>query len=87
MREAPPIVIHDDADADALGAAYVMSRVTGGRIIVPKAISQHGRELQEELDFEIECGPQDLKKEKALLLDTADYQQLPGVCLGGVRGY
>lgn len=78
----PAILIHDDSDADALAAGYVLSRLTGGYIVVPKSVSEHGQELMDEIGFEVDYGPLDLSEEKIVIADTADMQQLPDIQLG-----
>lgn len=75
------ILIHDDADADALGAGYVLSRITGGQVIVPRDISEHGKELMEQIGFDVQAGPADLREDLVIIADTADMQQLPGIKL------
>ncbi len=78
----PTILIHDDSDADALGAGYVLSRLTGGQIVVPKNVSEHGQELMDEIGFTVNYGPADLSGAKIVIADTADKQQLPDIQLG-----
>ncbi len=84
IREAnePVILLHDDSDADALGAGYVLSRLTGGKIVVPKKVSEHGQELMDQIGFEVEFGPSDLREKPVIIADTADRQQLPEIQLG-----
>jgi len=82
QKQQPKILIHDDADADALGAAYAISRLVGGNIIVPRSISEHGQEIMERLGFKVSYGPRNLKEEEVIILDTADIQQLPEIELG-----
>jgi len=81
-EEKPTILIHDDADADALGAGYVLSRLTGGEVHVPKKVSEHGQELMDEIGFKVHYGSIDLSDEKVLIADTADGQQLPDIKIG-----
>jgi nanoRNase/pAp phosphatase (c-di-AMP/oligoRNAs hydrolase) len=72
------VLCHDDADSDALGAAFVMARVLDGDMAVPRTVSEHARELQYKLKMKIVFQPELNNYDLTLIVDTADSQQLPG---------
>lgn len=78
----PLIIAHDDADADALGAAFALSIALNGRMAVPQEISDHGEEIIKGLAMEIIYNPQVDQEKYVIVVDTADKQQLPGIELG-----
>mgnify|MGYP000892627323 CR=1 FL=1 len=69
---------HNEADSDALGAAYVLAQVFGGALAVPQAISEHARELQYKLKMKVVFQPDLINYDLIILVDCADPQQLPG---------
>lgn len=74
------VLCHDEADSDALGAAWVLADLLGGRAAVPRRVSEHARELQYKLKMPIIFDPDPAKFDLTIIVDTADAQQLPG-CL------
>ena len=72
------ILCHDDADSDALGAAFVLARVLDGDMAVPRTVSEHARELQYKLKMKIVFQPEVNNYDLVIVVDTADAQQLPG---------
>lgn len=72
------VLCHDDADSDALGAAWVLASILGGRAAVPRQVSEHARELQFKLKMQVEIAPDPEDYDLVILVDTADSQQLPG---------
>lgn len=75
------ILTHDDADTDALGAAYALSTALGGRIGVPKSIAEFTEKFSEDLNLEIHFQPVVGENEVVIIVDAADHQQLPGISL------
>lgn len=71
------VLCHDDADSDALGAAWVLADLLGGKTGVPRTISEHARELQFRLKMQIVYGPNPEDYDLTIVVDTADAQQLP----------
>lgn len=72
------VLCHDDADSDALGAAYVLASVLGADMAVPRTVSEHARELQYRLRMQVIFQPDVSQYDLVILVDTADPQQLPG---------
>lgn len=72
------VLCHDDADSDALGAAWALARLVEGVTAVPNKISEHARELQHRLNIQVEFRPRPQEYDLTILVDTADSQQLPG---------
>lgn len=72
------VLCHDDADSDALGAAWVLADLLGGITGVPRKISEHARELQFKLKIQVVYGPDPRDYDLTIVVDTADAQQLPG---------
>lgn len=72
------VLCHDDADSDALGAACVLASVLDADMAVPRTVSEHARELQYRLRMKVIFQPDVSKYDLAILVDTADPQQLPG---------
>lgn len=75
------MVTHEDADADALGAAYALSIALEGRIGVPGDVAEHGRELIKKLKMNVYFSPVIEEGERIIIVDTADEQQLPDIPL------
>ena len=71
------VLCHDNADSDALGAAWVLADLLGGKTGVPRTISEHARELQFKLKMQIVYGPSPQDYDLTIVVDTADAQQLP----------
>lgn len=72
------VLCHDDADSDALGAAWVLADLLGGTAGVPQKISEHARELQFRLKMQFVYRPNPQDYDLTIVVDTADAQQLPG---------
>ncbi|MTI94087.1 MAG: hypothetical protein FH749_01160 [Firmicutes bacterium] len=71
------VLCHDDADNDALGAAYAVVGLVDGVLAVPARVSEHARELKRKLNINIIYGPNPDEFDLTILVDTADAQQLP----------
>lgn len=71
------VLCHDDADSDALGAAWAMARLVNGDTAVPSRVSEHARELQHRLKIQVLFEPDPEEYDLTVLVDTADSQQLP----------
>ena len=72
------VLCHDDADSDALGAAWVLAEMLGGKTAVPRKVSEHARELQFKLKMQVIYAPDPGDYDLTIVVDTADAQQLPG---------
>ena len=72
------VLCHDDADSDALGAAWVLAGMLGAQMAVPGKISEHARELQVKLKMQVAFAPNPEDYALTIVVDTADAQQLPG---------
>jgi nanoRNase/pAp phosphatase (c-di-AMP/oligoRNAs hydrolase) len=72
------VLCHDDADSDALGAAWVLADMLGGEMAVPRKVSEHARELQLKLKMQVIYSPDPGDYDLTIVVDTADAQQLPG---------
>lgn len=70
------VLCHDQADSDAVGAAYALSRFIGAEIGVPQAVATHTHKLLEELQINILIGPDPGKYENVVVVDAAAPVQL-----------
>ncbi|TCP52693.1 nanoRNase/pAp phosphatase (c-di-AMP/oligoRNAs hydrolase) [Tumebacillus sp. BK434] len=70
------VLCHDQADSDAVGAAYALSRFIGAEIGVPQAVATHTHKLLEELQINILIGPDPGKYENVVVVDAAAAVQL-----------
>ncbi|MFC4768529.1 DHH family phosphoesterase [Effusibacillus consociatus] len=70
------ILCHDQADSDAIGAAYALSRLIGGDIGVPQEIAGHSKRLIEELGMTVVHAPQVCDYKNIVVVDTAHGAQL-----------
>lgn len=70
------ILCHDEADSDALGAAWVLAQALKGQAAVPKKISEHAREVQYKLKMQVLTAPKLEDYDLVVLVDTASPQQL-----------
>ncbi|WP_018131788.1 DHH family phosphoesterase [Effusibacillus pohliae] len=70
------ILCHDQADSDAIGAAYALSRWIGGDIGVPQAVASHTKKLIEELGMSVIHGPNVCDYPNIVVVDTAHAAQL-----------
>lgn len=71
------VLCHDDADSDALGAAFAMASLLEADMGVPSRVSEHARELQIRLRMPVLIHPRPEDYRLTILVDTADAQQLP----------
>lgn len=74
------VLCHDDADSDALGAAWVLAALVKGQAAAPRRISEHARELQFKLKMQILIAPDPEAYDLTIVVDSAAPQQLAG-CL------
>lgn len=70
------ILCHDQADSDAIGAAYALSRFIGGVVAVPQEAASHTDRLVEELEMDVLFEPNLCDYENIVLVDTAHASQL-----------
>ncbi|ARU60970.1 hypothetical protein CBW65_07640 [Tumebacillus avium] len=70
------VLCHDQADSDAVGAAYALSRFIGAEIGVPQAVATHTHKLLEELQINILIGPDPGTYENVVVVDAAAPVQL-----------
>lgn len=70
------ILCHDQADSDAIGAAYALSRYIGGTIGVPQEVANHTNRLLEELEMTVVYNPATCDYENIIVVDTAHMAQL-----------
>lgn len=70
------ILCHDQADSDAIGAAYALSRLIGGVIGVPQEVASHTNRLIEELEMTVVYNPATCDFENIVVVDTAHIAQL-----------
>lgn len=70
------VLCHDEADSDALGAAWVLAQALKGQAAVPRKISEHAREIQFKLKMRIQAAPRLEDYDLVILVDTASPQQL-----------
>lgn len=81
MRGAKNLVLcHDQADSDAVGAAYAVQCWIGGEIGVPTAVATHTHQLVEMLDIQVIENPDLSLYEHIVLVDCANSVQL-GTCV------
>jgi phosphoesterase RecJ-like protein len=79
MKGARNLVLcHDQADSDAVGAAYALSRCIGADIGVPQAVATHTHKLVEELQANIIIGPDPSRYDHVVVVDAAAPVQLKG---------
>lgn len=74
------VLCHDQADSDAVGAAYAVQRWIGGDIAVPVAVATHTHQLVERLGIEVLENPDLAQYENIVLVDCANPIQL-GACM------
>ncbi|ASS77023.1 hypothetical protein CIG75_20365 [Tumebacillus algifaecis] len=70
------VLCHDQADSDAIGAAYALSRFIGADIGVPQAVATHTHKLLEELQINVLIGPDPSRYEHVVVVDAASPVQL-----------
>lgn len=70
------VLCHDQADSDAVGAAFALARFIGADIGVPQAVATHTHKLLEELEINILIGPDVSRYEHVVVVDTAAPIQL-----------
>lgn len=70
------VLCHDQADSDAVGAAYAMSRYIGADVGVPHAVATHTYRLIEELNVNVLIAPDTKAYQNVLVVDTASPIQL-----------
>jgi phosphoesterase RecJ-like protein len=74
------ILCHDQADSDAIGAAYALSRFIGAEVGVPQQLAAHTLHLIEQLEMAVLHTPQICDYENVIIVDTAHSSQL-GECV------
>jgi bifunctional oligoribonuclease and PAP phosphatase NrnA len=74
------ILCHDQADSDAVGAAYAISRFLDGDIGVPSCVAAHAQGLVRELGITMIVRPSVEQYEHVIIVDAAHAAQLTG-CL------
>lgn len=70
------VLCHDQADSDAVGAAYAMSRYIGADVGVPYAVATHTHRLIQELNVNVLIAPDTTAYQNVLVVDTASPIQL-----------
>ncbi|GAX88679.1 DHH family phosphoesterase [Effusibacillus lacus] len=70
------ILCHDQADSDAIGAAYALARFIGGDIGVPQEIASHAKRLIEKLGMAVLYEPNVCDYANIVVVDTAHAAQL-----------
>jgi len=77
MKGAHNLVLcHDQADSDAVGAAYALSRYIGAEVGVPSAVATHAYRLVEELGVQILVAPDTSRYDHVVVVDAASPIQL-----------
>ncbi|HEU4965422.1 MAG TPA: DHH family phosphoesterase [Bacilli bacterium] len=72
------VLCHDQADSDAIGAAYGVARLIGGDVGVPLAVATHAQRLIEELELRVLIAPEVHTYEHVIVVDAAAPAQLKG---------
>lgn len=67
---------HDQADSDALGAAFALSQWLGGEVGVPREIAIHTRRLVTVTGMQVVTGPDPGQYAMTVVVDAADRSQL-----------
>lgn len=70
------ILCHDQADSDAIGAAYALSRFIGGEIGVPQEVASHTKPLIQKLGIPVVHKPSVCDYQSVVVVDTAHGAQL-----------
>lgn len=70
------VLCHDQADSDAIGAAYALTRLIGGDVGVPRAVATHAQRLIEELELRVLIAPEVHKYQHVVVVDAAAPVQL-----------
>ena len=70
------VLCHDQADSDAVGAAYALSRYIGGDVGVPNAVATHANRLVAELQLDVLVGPDLSRYQNIVVVDAASPLQL-----------
>jgi phosphoesterase RecJ-like protein len=70
------VLCHDQADSDAVGAAYALSRYIGADVGVPRAVASHAYRLMEELELEVLIAPDPNLYANVVVVDAASPAQL-----------
>jgi phosphoesterase RecJ-like protein len=70
------VLCHDQADSDAVGAAYALSRFIGADVGVPQAVATHAYRLMDELELEILIAPDTSRYQNVVVVDAASPVQL-----------
>jgi len=77
MKGARNLVLcHDQADSDAVGAAYALSRYIGGDVGVPQAVATHAHRLVAELNLDVLVNPDTTRYDHVVVVDAASPVQL-----------
>ncbi|MBL0389078.1 DHH family phosphoesterase [Tumebacillus sp. ITR2] len=70
------VLCHDQADSDAIGAAYALAQYIGGDVGVPKAVATHTHRLIEELEVRVIIAPDTASYQHVVVVDAASPIQL-----------
>lgn len=70
------VLCHDQADSDAIGAAYAVSRYIGADVGVPGAVATHAYRLMDELELEVLIAPDPSRYDNVVIVDAASPVQL-----------
>jgi nanoRNase/pAp phosphatase (c-di-AMP/oligoRNAs hydrolase) len=70
------VLCHDQADSDAVGAAYALSRFIGADVGVPQAVATHTHKLIAELEISILIKPDLSNYQNVVVVDAASPVQL-----------
>jgi nanoRNase/pAp phosphatase (c-di-AMP/oligoRNAs hydrolase) len=70
------LLCHDQADSDAIGAAYALARYIGGDVGVPQAVATHTHRLIEELEVPVVIAPDTTRYQHVVVVDAASPVQL-----------
>lgn len=70
------VLCHDQADSDAVGAAYALSRFIGADVGVPQAVATHTHKLIAELGITILIAPDVSHYQNVVVVDAASPLQL-----------
>lgn len=77
MKGEPTLLLcHDQADSDAIGAAYALARYIGGDVGVPQAVATHTYRLIEELELNVVIAPDTTRYLHVVVVDAASPIQL-----------
>lgn len=72
---------HEDADCDAIGAAYAIARLLPRAVIGAPSISCHAKSLVECLGVKLVIRPSASDYDVCVVVDTASGRRLPGIVL------